>query len=197
VSKRTAGAKLLKRPGARTAQLDRADRKAAKSERKTAKIEQKTAKQQAKAAKKGELGRITPGNAKRVIKVLRIVGPAVAPVVWSATAAVRERYDRLRARRLGVPVDDIGSFTGKGAKLHARLAGDAAALRDLQVQTGAADPQADQYAEQTLARLDQLSSAVRAAERMPAGRRRSAHRSVHRELDRIEEELLSRFGVRR
>ncbi|MER2092300.1 MAG: hypothetical protein ABS918_06105, partial [Saccharopolyspora rectivirgula] len=76
MSKRTAGAKLLKRPGARTAQLDRADRKAAKSERKTAKIEQKTAKQQAKAAKKGELGRITPGNAKRVIKVLRIVGPA-------------------------------------------------------------------------------------------------------------------------
>src|SRR5690606_7864157 len=100
-SKRTAGAKLLERPGGRTAQgegsaqataprggatrpkgpagrraqLDRADRNAAKSERKAAKVEQKTAKQQAKAAANGEPGRIPPGNAKRVIKVLRIVGP--------------------------------------------------------------------------------------------------------------------------
>src|SRR5690606_36793194 len=100
-------------------------------------------------------------------------------------------------RRLGVPVDDLGSFTGKGAKLHARLAGDAAALRDLQVQTGAADPQADQYAGQTLARLDHLTSAGRAAWRVPAGPRRAADRSVHRGLDRIEEGLLSRYGVRR
>ncbi|MER7084049.1 DUF6474 family protein, partial [Saccharopolyspora kobensis] len=36
---------------------------------------------------------------------------------------------------------------------------------------------------------------VRAAERMPTQRRRSAHRAVDAELGRIEDDLLTRFGV--
>ncbi|WP_434094102.1 DUF6474 family protein [Saccharopolyspora kobensis] len=36
---------------------------------------------------------------------------------------------------------------------------------------------------------------MRAAERMPTQRRRSAHRAVDAELGRIEDDLLTRFGV--
>ncbi|WP_372495377.1 DUF6474 family protein [Saccharopolyspora soli] len=163
-----------------------------------AKQAKKADKKAAKAMKKGEHGHITPGNAKKVIGVAKVVGPVLAPFAIRAVAAVRDGYDRMRARRLGVPVDQLGSFTGKGAALHARIAGDANALRDLRAQSadGAeAKLAAEQYAERTAARLEQLTSAVRAAERMPAQRRKSAHRAVNAELGRIEGELLTRLGI--
>ncbi|MFD0921797.1 DUF6474 family protein [Saccharopolyspora rosea] len=159
----------------------------------------KQAKKRAKAERKGELGRLTPGNAKKVVGIAKIVGPAVAPFVVRAVTAARAAYDRYRARRLGVPVDEVGSFTGRGAALHARIAGDAEALRDLRTRVaGRSDEESlavEQYAERTAARLAELTSVVRAAERMPAARRRAAHRAVHDELGGVEQNLLRRFGV--
>ncbi|MEB3372045.1 DUF6474 family protein [Saccharopolyspora mangrovi] len=164
--------------------------------KKAAKALRKADKQTAKAIKKGEYGAVTPGNAKKIIGIAKIVGPVLAPFALRAASSVRASYDRSRARKLGVPVADLGSFTGHGAALHARIAGDSDALRDLRKQ--ATDEQrgtAETYAEQAEARLAQLTSAVRAAERMPAQRRRSAHRAVDQELGRLESELLTRFGV--
>ncbi|KAA5836409.1 hypothetical protein F1721_07575 [Saccharopolyspora hirsuta] len=147
--------------------------------------------------KKGEHGRITPSNAKKVIGVAKVVGPVLVPFAIRAASAVRDSYDRARARRLGVPVDDLGTYTGHGAALHARIAGDSDALRALREQAGDEEARlaAEQYAERTGARLMQLTTAVRAAERMPAQRRRSAHRAVDAELGQIEDDLLTRFGV--
>jgi hypothetical protein len=166
--------------------------------RKVAKQAKKADKKAAKAMKKGEHGRITPSNAKKVIGVIKVVGPALAPVaIWTASA-VRERYDRIRARRLGVPVDELGTFTGRGAALHARIASDTNALRELRAQSAGGDEAkvaAQRFAERTAARLEQLTSAVRAAERMPTQRRKSAHRAVNTELGQIEDELLTRLGV--
>lgn len=171
--------------------------RAAKGSRRTAKAAKKADKRAAKAIKKGEHGRITPGNAKKLIGVAKVVGPVLLPFAIRAASALRSSYDQARARRLGVPVDDLGTYTGHGAALHARIAGDSEALRELPEQ--AADDEtklmAERYAERTGARLVQLTTAVRAAERMPTQRRRSAHRAVDAELGRIEDDLLTRFGV--
>jgi hypothetical protein len=142
--------------------------------------------------------RITPGKAKNAVAVAKIVGAAVLPVVTPYVAqtagTVRERWDRARARRLGVPVDELGQYSGRGGGLHARLAGAATALADLRGRPGAsADDTA--FADTAETRLRQLTAAVRAAERMPGGRRRAAHKAVAAELGRIEESLLHRLGV--
>ncbi|MFR9728060.1 DUF6474 family protein [Saccharopolyspora sp. MS10] len=162
-----------------------------------AKAAERAAKREAKERAKGEHGRFTPGGARKVVGIAGILGPALAPYVWQAFTAAREGRDRVRARRLGVAVDDLGRFTGRGAALHARIAGDAEALRELRTRTsgrGAVEVSVlEKFAEQSEQRLAQLGSVVRAAERMPTPRRRAAHRSVAGELDRIEEDLLRRI----
>lgn len=168
-------------------------------EKRANKEARKIVKAAAKAEKKGEHGLITPGKTKKVIGVAKIVLPLLAPYALRAASALREAGDRMRARKLGVPVDDLGSYTGKGAKLHARIAGDAEALRELRERqagrTDSASVAVEQFTEAAEARLIQLTSAVRAAERMPASRRRAAHHAVNGELSRIENDLLNRLGV--
>lgn len=157
----------------------------------------KRAKKLAKAQRAGESGTITPGNAKRVVGIAKIAAPVLLPVVAHAAATARDGYDRLRAHRLGVPVEQISSFTGHGAALHARIAGDADALRELRgLRTDGDRAEIEQYADRSAGRLAQLSSAVRVAERMPTARRRATHRGVRRELAALERELLDRFGMR-
>lgn len=164
--------------------------------RKATKAAKKADRKAAKAINKGEHGRITPGNAKRVVGIAKVVAPVLAPFALRGAAVLRERYDRLRARRLGVPVDQLGSFTGYGAALHARIAGDTEALRELSAQAKSADDARDveQFVAWTTARMAQLTSAVRAAERMPPQRRRTIHRAVNAELTQLEGDLLTRFG---
>jgi len=135
--------------------------------------------------------RITPAKAKNAVAVVKVIGTAVLPVITPhltrTAGTVRDRWDRLRARRLGIPVGELAAYTGRGAALHARIAGIATALDDIQDKTDTAA---------TETRLRQLTAAVRAAERMPTARRKSAHRAVADELDRIERDVLNRLGVR-
>jgi hypothetical protein len=142
--------------------------------------------------------RITPSKAKNAVAVAKIVGAAVLPVVTpyltQTAGTVRDRWDRRRARRLGVPVDELGQYSGRGGGLHARLVGAATALDDLRGKTGASANDLT-FADTTETRLRQLTAAVRAAERMPPARRRAAHKAVAAELDHIEESLLHRLGV--
>ena len=140
--------------------------------------------------------RITPAKAKNAVAVAKILGPAVLPVVMpyltKTAGTVRDRWDRLKARRLGIPVGELAEYTGRGGTLHARIAGAAATVTDLRAKGG---PEITAYAESTETRLRQLTAAVRAAERMPTQRRKAAHRAVAADLDRIEQELLHRLGV--
>ncbi|GGS18686.1 MULTISPECIES: DUF6474 family protein [Actinokineospora] len=135
------------------------------------------------------MARITPSRARNAIAVAKVIAPALIPVVTpyliKATGTARERWDRHRARRLGVAVGDLAQYSGHGGALHARISGVATALAEQQ------SPDRE-----TETRLRQLAAAVRAAERMPASRRRAAHRAVDSELDAIEERLLQRLGVR-
>ena len=134
------------------------------------------------------MARITPSSAKNAMAVAKVVAPAVIPVVTpfliKAAGSARERWDRHKARRLGIAVDDLAQYSGYGGALHARIAGAATALADLP------EPDAD-----TETRLRQLAAAVRAAERMPASRRRAAHKAIGADLAGIEERLLKRLGI--
>lgn len=152
------------------------------------------------ASRKSKAGspRITPGKAKNALAVAKVIGPAVLPViapyVTRSAGAVRERWDRYRARRLGIAVDELPKYSGRGGSLHARIAGAGAALTDLRDRPDAtADDTA--FADAQEKTLRQLTAAVRAAERMPTARRKAAHRAVATELDQVEQRLLRRLGV--
>jgi hypothetical protein len=150
-------------------------------------------------AKKGIAAReprLTPGKAKNLVGVAKIVLPAVVPVVspylLKAAGTAREQLDRMRARRMGVDVGDLAKFSGKGGALHARIIGAAESIDELAQKD---DPATREFSTRGRETLATLATAVRAAERMPTARRRAAHQAVAAELDRIESELLRRLGV--
>ena len=141
--------------------------------------------------------RFTPKRAKNALAVAKIVGPAlipvVAPFVVRAFGEVRDRYDRVRAHRLGVPVEELARYSGHGGALHARITGAAEAVTELRDRPEAtADDRA--FADRSETTLRQLAAAVRAAERMPTARRKAAHKAAGAELDQLEERLLQRLG---
>ena len=145
------------------------------------------------------MARITPGGAKNAIAVAKVVAPAVIPMVTpyliKATGVLRERWDRHRARRMGIDVGELAQYSGHGGVLHARISGVAKALAGLPERDGPDAAEAAELTAETETRLRQLAAAVRAAERMPAGRRRAAHKAISTELDGIEARLLRRLGV--
>jgi hypothetical protein len=141
---------------------------------------------------------LTPKKARNAISVAKVVVPALAPVLVPvavrAAGAVREAYDRYQARKLGVPVERLSEFTGRGAGLLARVAGVSEALAELR-KSGRATEDDQKFAVDAQATLEQLTAAVHAAERMPASRRKAAHQAVTTELESLESQLLRRLGV--
>ncbi|HJQ46031.1 MAG TPA: DUF6474 family protein [Amycolatopsis sp.] len=147
---------------------------------------------------KAESKGLTPKKARNAVSVAKIIVPAVVPVLAPmavrAAGAVREAYDRYQARRLGVPVERLSEFTGRGAHLLARIAGVSDALADLRKLARAGDDDR-KFAADSQATLEQLTAAVHAAERMPAPRRKAAHHAVAEELERLETEILRHLDV--
>lgn len=139
----------------------------------------------------GRKPRLTPKNAKRVIGFVKLVTPLVVPFVFQAAAFTRDRWDRAKAGRLGVPVGQLPEFTGHGATLQVRISGLGSAVGEL----SAEHPDQVEFADRAKRRLADLAAAVRAAEHMPRQRRRGAHRAVAAELDVLESDLLDRLGV--
>jgi hypothetical protein len=141
-------------------------------------------------------GPITPARARRVIGVGRAVLPLLAPYALAAAGIARARWDAHRAARLGVTPDRLTVYSGRGGVLHARIDRLAEALDALDDGTEAHATSASRhFAVETRPRLADLALAVRAAEQMPSPRRRTAHRAVGAELDRIELTLLQHLGV--
>jgi hypothetical protein len=151
-----------------------------------------------KAKKVAGEAKFTPKNARNALGVAKVIAPALIPVVApyavQAAGALREAYDRYQARKLGVAVDQLGQFTGRGAALHARIAGLSQGLTDLRASAKATDADV-KFAEESRATLEQLAASVRASERMPTARRKAAHRAVSGELEQLEGRLLHRLGV--
>ncbi|MFC5946795.1 DUF6474 family protein [Pseudonocardia lutea] len=171
---------------------DKPGRRAAKKARKEAgKAQKALAKEAGTAAPKD----LTPASTKRLIAVGKAVAPLLAPYAIAAGAVARDRWDAYRARQLGVPADQLGRYTGRGGALHARISRAGEALTELESAPDAT-PAATAFVREMRPRLADLAVAVRAAEQMPAARRRTAFRAVAGELDRVEDRLLDLLGIR-
>lgn len=135
---------------------------------------------------------LTKARAKRLIGIGTTVAPLLAPYALAAATAARGSWDAYRAGRLGVAPEELARYRGPGGGLHARLSHLAERLTELERR---ADPAATTFAEQARPRLAELATAVRAAEQMPAPRRRAAFKAIGAELDGIEYTLLSHLGI--
>jgi Family of unknown function (DUF6474) len=176
------------------------DKKALKAAKKRRKAETKAAKDEEQDDDTGTVADpLTGAKIKRYIGIARIVVPVVAPIVYQAVGQARDRWDAHRARQFGVAPDELSEFTGRGAALYARIHNLALSARDLRTRHGSGqDDRASEiraFVDDAEQRLTDLESAVRAAEQMPGGRRRSAHLAVSGELDRVETRLLALWGV--
>jgi hypothetical protein len=152
----------------------------------------KVAEAELKAVREGRL--LSPTRIRRVLTVSRLLAPILTPVLYRAAMATRALIDRRRADQLGIPLAQIGQFSGIGARLSARIAGSEQSLRTVQ-EKKPKDAETRQFVSAITERLSELSAAVTAAEHMPAARRRAAHSAISSQLDGIEADLMARLGL--
>ena len=152
----------------------------------------KIAETQLKAVREGKL--LSPTRIRRLLTVSRLLAPIVVPVAYRVAIAARGLIDQRRADQLGVPLAQIGQFSGHGGRLSARVAGAEQSLRAVQ-ENKPKDPETKQFVTAISERLTDLAAAITAAENMPAARRRGAHAAISRQLDEIDADLMARLGL--
>jgi Family of unknown function (DUF6474) len=152
----------------------------------------KVAETQLKAAREGKL--LAPARIRRLLTVTRLLAPVLVPLVYRASIAARGIVDQRRADRLGVPLSQLGQFSGHGAQLSARIAGAEQSLRRV-AEKKLKDPETKQFVAAITERLTDLSAAVTAAENMPTPQRRSAHATIAKQLDGIDADLMARLEL--
>lgn len=175
---------------------ERSENKAIKAQLKAARDADraavKVAEAQLKAAREGKL--LSPTRVRRALTVSRLLAPIVVPVAYRAAIAARGVIDERRADRLGVPLSQLGQFSGQGGQLSARIAGAENSLR-LVAEKKPKDAETKQFVAAMTERLNALSAAIPAAENMPGPRRRDAHAAIAQQLDGIDADLMARLGV--
>jgi hypothetical protein len=201
---RKAEAKALKHKATLEAKLGarnerKRDRAAARTEREVAKQQVATLKAEEKAALKAaeraERELFSAGQIKKYLGVARVLIPVLAPLAYRAATFLRGQIDARRAHRLGIGLDQLGDFTGHGARLQARISGAGSALSEIADKAGK-DAETQKFVTASRDRLDSLTAAIHTAEQMPAPRRRAVHASISTELSGVEADVLARLGVR-
>lgn len=185
-----------KNEGKRIKSVERSGKKAVKAQvraqRDSDKAAVKMAETQLRAAREGKL--LAPARIRRTLTASRLLAPVVVPVAYRAAISARGVIDERRADKLGVPLTQLGQFSGAGGRLSARIAG-----ADHSVQLVAdrqpKDSETQRFVAATKDRLAALAAAVPAAENMPGPRRRAAQASIGEQLDGIEADIMSRLGV--
>jgi hypothetical protein len=152
----------------------------------------KVAETKLKTVREGKL--LSPIRIRRVLTVSRLLAPIVVPLAYRVAIAARGLIDQRRADQLGVPLAQIGQFSGHGGRLSARVAGAEQSLHTVQDKKPK-DAETKQFVAAISERLTDLSAAVTAAENMPAARRRAAHAAISRQLDEIDADLMARLGL--
>ncbi len=152
----------------------------------------KVAETQLRTAREGKL--LAPSRIRRTLTASRLLAPIVVPVAYRAAMAARGVIDERRADRLGVPLTQLGQFSGHGGRLSARIAGAEQSLR-LVAEKNPKDSETKQFVSAITDRLAALSAAVTAAENMPGPRRRAAQTSIGEQLDGIDADIMARLGV--
>jgi hypothetical protein len=152
----------------------------------------KVAEAQLKAAREGAL--LSPTRIRRLLTVSRLLAPILVPLFYRVAMAARGLIDQRRADQLGVPLAQIGQYSGHGGQLSARIAGAEQSLRTVQ-ENKPKDVETRQFVTAISERLADLAAAVTAAENMPPTRRRGAHAAISRQLDEIDADLMARLGL--
>ena len=171
---------------------DKALKAQLKAQRESDRTALKVADTQLKTAREGKL--LSPTRIRRMLTVSRLLAPILTPVIYRAAMAARGLIDQRRADQLGIPLTQIGQFSGHGARLSARIAGSEQSLRMVQDKKPK-DAETKQFVVAVTERLTDLSAAVATAENMPAERRRAAHAAISSQLDGIEADLMARLGL--
>ncbi|MVU79797.1 hypothetical protein GPX89_21450 [Nocardia sp. ET3-3] len=199
---RRAEAKALKHKAGMEAKLG------ARNERKKNRAEVRTQKQVAKAeiaklqaeekaankiAARAERDVFSTASVKKYLGVARILVPVLAPLAYRGATFVRGQLDTRRAQQLGVGLDQLGEFSGPGAKLQARIASAETTLSEIEKKNS--DAETGKFVAASRDRLDSLSAATRTAAQMPVQRRRAVHASISNELSGLEADVLARLGV--
>ncbi len=174
----------------------RAEQKALKAQiraqRESDRAALKVAEAELKTAREGKI--LSPTRIRRVLTVSRLLAPILTPVIYRVAISARALVDQRRADQLGIPLAQIGQFSGHGAQLSARIAGAEKSLRMVQDKRPK-DAETKQFVSAITERLTDLSAAVTAAENMPAARRRAAHAAISSQLEGIEADLMARLGL--
>ena len=118
----------------------------------------------------------------------------LVPLAYRGATAARGFLDQRKADKLGVPLSQVGQFSGQGGQLSARIAGAEQSVREV-AERNPADAETRQFVSAMNARLVDLSAAVTAAENMPSHQRRAAHTAIGDQLDGIDADLMARLGV--
>jgi hypothetical protein len=170
----------------------RNQRSVTKQQISTLKAEEKAA---LKTAEKAERELFSAGQIKKYLGVARVLIPVLAPLAYRAATFIRGQIDARRAHQLGIGLDQLGDFSGHGARLQARISGAESALSEISDKSGK-DAETQKFVSASRDRLNSLTAAVRTAEQMPAPRRRAVHTSISNELSGVESDVLARLGVR-
>ena len=163
-----------------------------KAQRNTDQTALKVAEANLKAVREGAL--LSPTRIRRLLTVSRLLAPILVPVVYRVAIAARGLIDQRRADQLGVPLAQIGQFSGSGGQLSSRIAGAERSLRTVQ-DNKPKDAETRQFVAAISERLADLAAGVTAAENMPFARRRGAHAAISSQLDEIDADLMARLGL--
>src|SRR6516162_5861195 len=128
----------------------------ARSQRDSDRTALKVAEAKLKTAREGKL--LSPTRIRRLLTVSRLLAPILTPLIYRAAIAARALIDQRRADRLGIPLAQIGQFSGQGAELSARIAGSEKSLRMVQ-EKKPKDAETKQFVAAIRERLTDLSAA--------------------------------------
>jgi hypothetical protein len=152
----------------------------------------KVAETELRAARERSL--LSPARVRRTLTVTRLLAPVLVPLAYRGVVAVRGILDERRADRLGVPLSQVGQYSGQSGELSARIAGAEQSLRTV-AGNKPGDAETKNFVTAVTDRLNDLTAAVAAAEHMPPSRRRSAHAAISEQLDGVDADLMARLGV--
>jgi Family of unknown function (DUF6474) len=163
-----------------------------KSQRDSDKAAIKVAEAQLKAAREGKL--LSVSRIRRTLTVSRLLAPVVVPIVYRAAIGARGIIDQRKADRLGVPLSQLGQFSGVGGGLSARISRAEQSLRQV-AEAKPKDAETKQFVAAINDRLKDLAAAVNTAEGMAPAPRKAAHARISEQLDGVDADLMARLGV--
>ncbi len=132
----------------------------------------------------------SPKRVYRLMIAARVLAPAIAGSALKASNDVRGALDEKRARRLGVPVDEVARYRGPAGPVLARMTGLLTAIDEVRSRRSG-DPAVIRFSDSAIPRLADLDAAARATLTMPGPTRRVTLDAIDADLDVLDAELMA------